>query len=74
MNNTIEIPLDLPDVKLQTVEINQTGDFIITVSSTCEGTRCHRCGREITKPLYLLILFPIAITRPTISCPGTNGY
>ena len=50
MKNTLEIPLDLPDVKLEKAELNETGDFLITVSSTRVGTRCHRCGREITKP------------------------
>ena len=50
MANMLEIPLDLPDVKLEKAELNEAGDFIITVSSTHEGTRCHRCGRAITKP------------------------
>jgi transposase len=50
MKNTLEIPLDLPEVKLEKAAIDEAGDFIITVSSTCAGTRCHRCGREIIKP------------------------
>lgn len=50
MKNMLEIPLDLPDVQLEQAELNEAGDFIITVSSTREGTRCHRCGGEITKP------------------------
>jgi len=50
MKNTLEIPLDLSDIKLEKAELNEAGDFLITVSSTRVGTRCHRCGREITKP------------------------
>ena len=49
MGVTFEIPLDIPDVKIEKVEINKTGDFIITVKSTVEGTHCHQCGRKITK-------------------------
>jgi transposase len=49
LGNTFEIPLDIPGVKLEKVETTKTGDFVITVKSTVEGTRCHRCGRKITK-------------------------
>ncbi len=45
----IEIPLDIPDVEIENVEINKEGDIIITVRSTVKGTRCHKCGRKITK-------------------------
>lgn len=47
---TFEIPLDIPDIDIKKVEITKKGDIIITVVSTVEGTRCHKCGREITKP------------------------
>jgi transposase len=50
MGVTFEIPLDIQDVKIEKVEISKTGDFIITVKSTVEGTDCHQCGRRITKP------------------------
>jgi len=45
----IEIPLDIPDVEIENIEINKEGDIIITVRSTVKGTRCHKCGRKITK-------------------------
>lgn len=45
----IEIPLDIPDVEIESVAINSEGDIVITVKSTVEGTRCHKCGRKITK-------------------------
>jgi transposase len=50
MRETFEIPLDIPDVRIIKTEMNATGDFIITVESTVEGSECHRCGRRITKP------------------------
>lgn len=45
----IEIPFDIKDVKIIDVEINKRGEIIITVESTINGTRCHVCGRKITK-------------------------
>jgi len=44
-----EISLEIPNIKIENVEKNNKGDFMITVSSTVDGTICHRCGREITK-------------------------
>ncbi len=49
MRKTFEIPLDIPDVTIQTVETDCHGDFMITVKSTVEGTSCHTCGKKITK-------------------------
>jgi len=45
-----EIPLDIPDVEIENVELTKKGDIIIMVVSTVEGTHCHKCGREIRKP------------------------
>ena len=47
---TFEILLDIPDIDIKKVDIIKNGDRIITVVSTVEGTRCHKCGREIIKP------------------------
>jgi transposase len=49
MRKTFEIPLDIPDVTIQTVETDRHGDFVITVKSTVEGTLCHTCGKKVTK-------------------------
>jgi transposase len=49
MRKTFEIPLDIPDVTIQTVETDRHGDFVITVQSTVEGTSCHTCGKKVTK-------------------------
>jgi len=43
----IQIPLDLPDIKIVETEVTKTGDYIITVESTLKGTVCHKCGRKI---------------------------
>lgn len=45
----IEIPLDIPDVKVESVDIPAQGDVIITVTSTVEGTKCRKCGRWLDK-------------------------
>ena len=42
-----EIPLDIEDVKIEAVEFTPNNEIIITVTSTVEGTRCHRCGNKI---------------------------
>ena len=47
---TFEISLDIPYIDIEKEEITENGDRIITVVSTVEGTRCHKCGREIIKP------------------------
>lgn len=45
----ITVPLDIPDVRVLSTEINKAGDLIITIESSKEGTICRRCGREIRK-------------------------
>ena len=46
--NHFEIPLDIEDVKIERVEFKENGEIIIVVTSTVEGTYCHRCGQKIT--------------------------
>ena len=43
-----EIPLDIPEVEIENVELNQKGDIIISVKSKVKGTKCRKCGRTIT--------------------------
>ena len=45
----LEIPLGIPDVKIESVEERRNGDFVITLASTVVGTKCRRCGRTIDK-------------------------
>ena len=43
----ISLPLDIPDVAVLRVHQNQQGDYLITIQSTLEGTRCQYCGRQL---------------------------
>jgi transposase len=45
----VTVPLDIPDVRVLSTEINKVGELIITIESTKEGTICRQCGREIRK-------------------------
>ncbi len=45
----INIPLDIPEVKVVDVEITKSGEIFRTVESAVEGTDCHACGRKLTK-------------------------
>jgi transposase len=45
----VTVPLDIPDVRVLSTEINKVGELIITIESTKEGTICRQCGREIKK-------------------------
>lgn len=49
MNNSIEIPLDLPDVQVLGVDKTAKGDWLIRIESTLKGTTCHQCGRQATQ-------------------------
>jgi transposase len=48
-NEMLSLPLDIPDVAVLRVHQDQRGDYIITVKSTLEGTRCQYCGRQLTQ-------------------------
>lgn len=45
----VTVPLNIPDVRVLSTEINKVGELIITIESTKEGTICRQCGREIRK-------------------------
>jgi transposase len=47
MDNFIQVPLNLPDVRVRSTQRTAQGHWLIRVESTLEGTRCRRCGREI---------------------------
>jgi len=49
MGGKFEISIDIPNVRVENVEINRKGAFVITVSSTEQGTECHSCGCQLTK-------------------------
>jgi transposase len=47
MDNIIQVPLNLPDVRVLSTQQTEQGHWLIRVESTLDGTRCRRCGREI---------------------------
>jgi transposase len=47
MDNSIQVPLNLPDVRVLSAQRTEHGHWLIRIESTLEGTRCRRCGREI---------------------------
>ena len=48
--NLITFPLDIPEVEVIRVEMNERGDYIVTVESTRNSAVCQDCGGQITKP------------------------
>ena len=48
MDNSIRIPLNLPDTQVLELSKTERGDWLIKIESTLQGTTCHQCGREIT--------------------------
>ena len=49
MDNSIHIPLDLPDVRVLEVSKTEEGSWLIRVESTLKGTKCRQCGRKLTQ-------------------------
>ena len=49
LRKAFEQLLDLPHIRVEQVEQDRDGHYRVTVRSTEEGTRCHRCGRDITQ-------------------------
>ncbi len=48
MTISFEIPLDIPDVTIEHVEMTEHA-IIITVKSTMKDGKCRKCGRSISK-------------------------
>ncbi len=48
MNNDLQIPLDLPNVRVLNVSKIEQGAWLIQVESTVTGTPCRKCGKPIT--------------------------
>jgi transposase len=45
----LQIPLDIPDVKIEKVDASTKKGFVITVTSEQKGTTCKHCGKPIDK-------------------------
>lgn len=48
MENNLQIPLDLPDVRVLNVSKIEKGAWLILVESTVRETPCRKCGKPIT--------------------------
>ena len=49
MDNLIQIPLNLPDVRVLEVKKIEEEDWLIRIESTLKTTSCRKCGREINR-------------------------
>ena len=47
MSVMIQLPLDIPDIKVLSTECRPDGALLIKVESTRQGACCSRCGRDI---------------------------
>ena len=47
LKQAFETLLDLPNIEIEKVEIDREGNYIVTVSSTEEGTACRKCKKHI---------------------------
>jgi transposase len=46
MDNCMQVPLNVPDVRVLSTQRTEQGHWLIHVESTLEGTQCRRCDRE----------------------------
>jgi transposase len=85
MDNFIQVPLHLPDVRVLSTQRTAQGHWLIRVESTVAGTRCRRCGRGIQDlhgldavvrlrhlPLFDVPVF-VAIRPQRYRCPSCTG-
>jgi transposase len=47
MEQQLQVPLDLPDVRILDVSQTATSEWLIRVESTVQGTTCRKCGQVI---------------------------
>src|SRR5262244_578394 len=47
MDNFIQVPLNLSDIRVLATHRTEQGHWLLRVESTLNGTQCRRCGREI---------------------------
>jgi transposase len=86
MDNIIQVPLDLPDIRVLSTQKTEQGHWLIRVESTLEGTRCRRCSRELRDlhgldgvvrlrhlPLFDVPVF-VELRPKRYRCPYCTGY
>jgi transposase len=86
IKQAIQTLLDIPDIEIQDVKEDREGNYIVTATSTKEGTECHNCGGWIEKPygysewmtLQHLPVFGkdvfIRIRMPRYQCSDCDGH
>jgi transposase len=85
MDNIIQVPLNLPNVRILSTQRTAQGHWLIRVESIFDGTQCRRCGREIRElhgvdavvclrhlPLFDVPVF-IEIRPKRYRCPSCAG-
>jgi len=86
MDTVIQVPLNLPDVRVRSTQRTAQGHWLIRVESTVERTRCRRCGREIRdlhgwdavvclrhRPLFDVPVF-VELRPKRYRCPYCAGH
>ena len=85
MEQQLQVPLDLPDVRILDVSQTETSEWRIRVESTVQETTCRKCGQGIDQfhgldtalRLQHLPLFEIPVwieLRPKrYRCPTCDG-
>jgi transposase len=86
MDNFIQVPLNLPDVRVLSTQRTEQEHCLIRVESTLDGTQCHRCSREIRDfhgldaavrlrhlPLFDVPVF-VEIRPKRYRCPHCSGH
>ena len=49
LEQALQTLLDLPHIRVLTVEQTASGEYRITLESTLGSTRCRKCGRSISR-------------------------
>jgi transposase len=86
IDNFIEVPLNVPDVRILSTQKTEQGYWLIRVESSREGIQCRRCGREIRDlhrldaavrlrrlPLFDVPVF-VEIRPKRYRCPSCSGH
>lgn len=86
MENDLQIPLNLPDVRIVEVCKTDKKDWLIKVESTLNQANCHKCGEPTTEfhglgelvrlrhvPLFEVPVY-IAIRPKRYRCPRCEGH
>ena len=63
MDNSIRIPLDLPDIHVLNVSKTDPGAWLIRIESTLNGPHCHQCSADVN---YLTLTSMLGCTESNL--------